>query len=315
MICYTSCRALPLAEDAGFPIARNSHDVACVQSVIKPIVEPGEVLENIEYGRAGDFSLRMDAYIPNGVGPFPAAIIVHGGGWVRGDRRLGVEPLFKPLADGGFAWFSISYRLANDITGSTLRGIPTSLFQGGAIQDVRQAVAHVKTHARDFKIDANRIALIGESAGAQLASMAALKPGGNGAVAAVVALYGPSDLVALAKTLRQIPYSVRRTVAGTPWADLLLAGLRNLSPINYVRKDMPPFLLIHGTADTLVPFDQSVQMCRKILEAGASCELYLVDGAGHGIRWWEAVQLTAYKPHMIAWLDKQLQEHKPARAN
>ena len=107
----------------------------------------GELLENIEYGRAGDFSLRMDAHIPNGAGRFPAAIIVHGGGWVRGDRRVGVEPLFRPLSDSGFAWFSISYRLANDITGSNVRDIPISLFQGGAIQDVRQAIAHVKARA------------------------------------------------------------------------------------------------------------------------------------------------------------------------
>jgi alpha-L-fucosidase 2 len=270
----------------------------------------GEVLENIEYGRAGDFSLRMDAHIPNGVGPFPAAIIVHGGGWVRGDRRMGVEPLFKPLSDGGFAWFSISYRLVNDVTGSIARAFPTSLFLGGAVQDVRQAIAHVKAHARDYKTDPNRIVLIGESAGAQLASMAALKPDANGAVVAVVALYGPSDLVALAKTVRQIPDSLRRAVASTPWVGLLLAGLRNQSPINYVHKDIPPFLLIHGTADTLVPFDQSVQMCRKVLEAGAFCELYPVQGAGHGIRWWESVHLTAYKQHMIAWLEKQLQAQR-----
>jgi len=270
----------------------------------------GEVLENIEYGRAGDFSLRMDAHIPMGVGPFPAAIIVHGGGWVRGDRRVGVEPLFKPLSDGGFAWFSISYRLANDITASIARAFPTSLFMGGAVQDVRQAIAHVKAHARDYETDPSRIGLIGESAGAQLASMAALKPDANGAVAAVVALYGPSDLVALAKTLRQIPESFRQAVAGTPWVGLLLAGLRNQSPINYVRKDMPPFLLIHGTADTLVPFDQSVQMCGKILEAGASCELYPVQGAGHGLRWWESLNLTAYKQYMIEWLDERLQAER-----
>ena len=273
-----------------------------------------ELRENIEYGRAGDFSLRMDACIPNGPGPFPAVIIAHGGGWVRGDRKSGVEPLFKPLSDGGFAWFSISYRLAYDIPGSTLSGIPISLFLGGAVQDVRQAIAHVKTHARDYKIDPNRIALAGESAGAQLVSMAGLKPRANGAVAAVVALYSPSDLVALAKTLPQIPNSVRRAVGGTIWADLLLASLRNVSPINYVRKDMPPFLLIHGTADTLVPFDQSVQMCRKILEVGARGELYPVQGAGHGIRWWDSVHSTAYKAHMIAWLDNQLRPQKLAQS-
>ena len=274
-----------------------------------------ELRENIEYGRAGDFSLRMDACIPSGPGPFPAVIIVHGGGWVRGDRKSGVEPLFEPLSDGGFAWFSISYRLAHNITGSTLRGIPISLFLGGSVQDVRQAIAHVKVHARDYRIDPNRIALAGESAGAQLVSMAGLKPSANGEVAAVVALYSPSDLVALAKTLPQIPNSVRRAVGGTIWGDLLLASLRNVSPINYVRKDMPPFLLIHGTADPLVPFDQSVQMCRKIREVGACGELYPVPGAGHGIRWWESVHSTAYKQHMIAWLKNQLRAQKLAAAD
>lgn len=275
----------------------------------------GELRQNIEYGRAGDLSLRLDAHVPDGPGPFAAIIIVHGGGWVRGDRKLSVEPLLKPLSDAGFAWFSISYRLANEINGSTANGIPTSLFLGAAVQDVQQAITYVKAHAGEYKVDADRIALVGESAGAQLASMAALKPSSAGAVQAVVALYSPSDLVALAQTSRQIPDSVRQALQGTAWAELLLAGLRDLSPINYVRKDMPPFLLIHGTADSLVPFEQSVEMCNKIHEAGASCELYPVPGGGHGVRWWESTHLTAYKGHMVAWLEKQLQAGKPMRTD
>src|SRR5271169_2429417 len=74
-----------------------------------------EYREDIEYGRAGGYSLRLDADVPDGAGPFPAAIIVHGGAWVAGDRKRSVEPLFQPLSSHGFAWFSISYRLANDI--------------------------------------------------------------------------------------------------------------------------------------------------------------------------------------------------------
>jgi dipeptidyl aminopeptidase/acylaminoacyl peptidase len=69
---------------------------------------------------------------------------------------------------------------------------------------------------------------------------------------------------------------------------------------------MPPFLLIHGTADSLVPFEQSVEFCNKARKAGGSCELYPVAGGGHGIRWWEADHLTAYKQHMLAWLEKEL---------
>jgi acetyl esterase len=255
---------------------------------------------DIEYGRVGDVSLRMDAHSPNGSGPFPAVVIVHGGGWVAGDRKSTVQPLFRPIEQAGLAWFSISYRLAGNM----------GVF-GAAVDDVVQAVKYVRSHAAEYDVDPDRIALIGESAGAQLASMAALSPELNGAVRGVVALYSPSDLVELAKTSKQIPESVRRSVERTPWADMLLAGLKRLSPVYNVRSDMPPFLLIHGTADTLVPFEQSQQMCDRMHAVGAKCELYAVKGGGHGIRWWESVPgLTKYKPEMIRWLREQLEDAK-----
>ncbi len=67
-------------------------------------------LKGIEYSHPGGVRLRMDAHLPKGPGPFPAAILVHGGAWVAGSRRFDVKPLFKPLSGAGFAWFSISYR-------------------------------------------------------------------------------------------------------------------------------------------------------------------------------------------------------------
>ena len=267
-----------------------------------------ESLEDVEYGRAADFSLRLDAHIPDGPGPFPAAIIVHGGGWVRGDRKHTVQPLFQPLSAANFAWFSISYRLANDIHAGPngQNTIPSALMLGGAIDDVRQAVSYVKKHAAEYRVDPDRIALIGESAGAQLASMAALKPGLNGAVRAVVALYSPSDLVSLAENSPQIPDSIRRAMKGSPFANLLLAGLGDLSPINFVKANAPPFLLIHGTSDRIVPYEQSEKMCGSLRETGADCELFPVKGGGHGMRWWESGQQTAYKQHMIRWLQARM---------
>ncbi len=260
-----------------------------------------ENLENIEYGQVDGISLRMDAHIPEGKGPFPAAIIVHGGGWVRGDRRTDVQPLFQPLERAGFVWFSISYRLVNNSS-----GLASMLFLGQAVDDVKKAIAHVKTNSAEYKIDPDRIALIGESAGAQLASLAALKPDPSGSVKAVVAFYSPSDLEMLARTSKQIPDSIRQAVQGSPLAEMLLAGLRTLSPVNFVRKDMPPFLLIHGTSDALVPFSQSEQMCDRIQEVGGACELYPVSGGGHGMRWWESSHITDYKKRMIEWLEREL---------
>ncbi|MBV9301850.1 MAG: alpha/beta hydrolase [Acidobacteriaceae bacterium] len=255
------------------------------------------LINDIEYGQVRGISLRMDASIPAGPGKFPAVIIVHGGGWVTGDRRSNVEPLFRPLSNAGFAWFSISYRLATDLT-----------HFGSAINDVEQAVRFIKSNASDYHVDPQRIALLGESAGGQLAAMAALHRDPDTSVKAVVALYAPSDLVSLARSSEYIPSSIRDSIRGTPWEGLVLAGLAQLSPINSVRSDMPPFLLIHGTADALIPFEQSKEMCARMREAGASCELYPVEGGGHGIRWWESFPKLAagYKEKLVTWLGRTL---------
>jgi alpha-L-fucosidase 2 len=224
-------------------------------------------------------------------------IIVHGGGWVAGDRRTTVAPLFQPLTDAGFAWFSISYRLATNVTQF-----------GVAIDDVQSAIRFIKSHAARYRIDPSRLGLIGESAGGQLASMAVLRGGPGVAVKAVVALYAPSDLVKLAKTSGYVPSSIRDQMMGTPWEGLVLAGLSQLSPINNVRGNLPPFLFIHGTSDTLVPYSQSVDMCQRMRSNGGSCEVYAVEGGGHGIRWWESYPnlAAAYKAKMISWLHAHL---------
>jgi acetyl esterase len=267
-----------------------------------------ELRENIEYGQAGGTRLSLDARIPEGAGPFPAAIIVHGGAWVAGDGRNSVLPLFQPLADARIATFSISYRLAKrGPDGFTLPGnISQILTLGTASDDVRQAVAYVKSHATEYRVDPDRIALIGESAGAQLASMAALRPGPNGAVRTVVALYGPSDLVKLAQTSVWIPDNIRESVKGSAFESMLFGGLREFSPVTWVSRQSPPFLLIHGTADTLVPFDQSQDLCDKLHAAGVRCEIYPVKGGRHGLRWWESEGRTNYKEHMVRWLEHEL---------
>src|ERR1700728_2718485 len=116
--------------------------------ILSPV--PHELRRDIVYSRVDGMDLLMDASIPAGP-KAPGVIIVHGGGWVRGNRELDVQPLFKPLSDAGFAWFSIDYRLARDVTQF-----------GVAIDDVENAVRFVKSHADEFNVDPDRIALIGE---------------------------------------------------------------------------------------------------------------------------------------------------------
>lgn len=252
---------------------------------------------DIEYSRVGGVSLSLDAAIPRGPGPFPAVIVVHGGGWVRGDRRVDVQPLFGPLSDAGIAWFSISYRLMTDVAQF-----------GTAVDDVEAAIRFVKTHGAEFRVYPERIALAGESAGGQLAAMAALSGKPELQVRCVVALYAPMDLLALAKNSTYIPQWVHDNLVGSPFAPLIAARLRQFSPIEHVRRDMPPFLLIHGTADPLVPLTQSQAMCERMNSAGAACDLFTVPGAGHGIRWWEGSSSISegYKREMVSWLRKRL---------
>jgi len=256
----------------------------------------GEKLTDVEYARKSGRGLQFDASIPDGAGPYPAAILVHGGGWVRGDRRIDVAPLFQPLEKAGIAWFSISYRFAT-----------SPLDFGTASSDVDAAVRFIKAHAAEYRIDPDRIALIGESAGGQLAAMAALNPTPGNEVCAVVALYAPTDLAALAQSSGLIPDSVRQAIAGSPFSGVILSRLGQLSPVENVHAGMPPFLLIHGTDDPLVPFEQSPAMCKRIKRAGGECEVLAVTGGTNGVRRWEGStdMSEPYKREMIRWLKIQ----------
>jgi acetyl esterase len=244
----------------------------------------------IEYSHPGDQPLYFDARLPVGDGPFPAAILVHGGGWVRGDRHTEMAPLFEPLTRAGIASFSIDYRLAKD---------PISF--GVAIRDVEAAVKFIAANAGEYNIDPTRIALIGESAGGHLAAMAALNA--SLPVKTVVALYAPTDLSSLAQNVGLIPDAVRQNITSGPWGSIILARLSQLSPIEHLRPNMPPFLLIHGTNDPLVPIQQSRDMCTRMKDLGNSCEVYPVEGAGHGMRRWQS---SGYQLEIIRWLSARL---------
>lgn len=231
----------------------------------------------------------MDGFIPESYARVPAAILVHGGGWIGGDRVRNVEPLFFLLQDSGVAWFSISYTLAKDILG-----------WGAGVDDVRAAISFVQKNAEHYHIDASRIFVIGESAGAQLAALAAWnepKP----AVRAVVAFYMPANLEEIARSSRYLE-GFAGSILSSSLAGLLMPKLRDLSPASRVRAGLPPLLLIHGDQDSLVPFSQSESMCRAVRKAGGKSDLIAVRGGAHGLRRWESAGLTGYRKLLIQWM-------------
>jgi acetyl esterase len=258
---------------------------------------------DIEFAKAGDVSLTLDAYVPDGPGPFPAVIIVHGGSWSRGDKQTFVKPLFEPLTNAGFAWFTINYRLA-----------PAYHFPA-PVEDVESAIRYVQSHAGDYKVDVKRIAITGESAGGHLVSFVGARDGAKLKLRAVVPFYAPNDLEAMVTGPDQAGSAqnwlfrilARRALKGLldftePDAEAV-RRLREASPITYVKPGMPPFLLIHGTRDATVPFHQATVMCDKIAQEGSSCEIFRVEGGAHGMGSWDKNPATqGYKAKMIEWL-------------
>lgn len=263
---------------------------------------------DVEFGRPGGKPLLVDLHVPDGPGPFPAAILVHGGGFDEGSRKTNVRPLFEPLANARFAWFSIDYRLA-----------PGAHFPE-SIADLYSAIRWVKAHAAEYKVNPEKIAIIGESAGGYLVNYAGTHEASGAKVAAVVDFYGPVDYGKLAMERRDHPEkfnmaSINRHAAnggGIHFFGVVqldeggLAKLRDLSPIAGVHKGMPPFLCIHGTKDDQVSYSQSPMFCDAMRKVGASCELITIDGGGHGMSGWRAPEMQHWKAEMVAWLQRTL---------
>ena len=254
-----------------------------------------EDFKDVPYTNIAGVSLTLDAHIPDGAGPFPAAVLVHGGGWIAGDKQEYITYIFQPLADAGFAWFSINYRLA-----------PRYKFPAAA-EDIERAIEYVKKNGARYKVDDRRIALIGESAGGHLVSYVGARNRKKSNVAAVVSLYGIHDFISACVAWKPVPTEVLQ-LFGVRAIDAQTAPvLIKASPVAYVKRDMPPFLLIHGSKDEDVPHGQSVEMCEKMNAAGARCELITIEGAPHGMDHWEThAEFLWYKKALVDWLKKTL---------
>jgi alpha-L-fucosidase 2 len=260
-----------------------------------------ETRNDIEFSHPGGESLTLDAHIPEGAGPFAAVILVHGGGWSMGDKQAAfVKPLFPTLDRSGLAWFSINYRLA-----------PKHPYPA-ALRDVEEAIRYVKHHAKEFRVDPSRIALLGESAGGHLVALAGTHPQPDTAVAAVIPFYGAFDLEALVTPRGEVSKGFRQFLSISDLSAKSRAVLREASAASYVKPGLPPFLLIHGTRDEAVPYEQSVKFCDALKAAGDACELYTVEGGIHGVINWEKhPDQHSYKDVLVDWLRKTLVRGTP----
>jgi acetyl esterase/lipase len=248
----------------------------------EPVVADGVTSwRAVEYATIpGHRPLLLDLHRADG--PLPALIVfVHGGGW-RGGSRSAFGPAyadwspspFRQLAAHGFAVASLDYRLSGEAR------FP------GPLEDVAAGLGWLRAHAEHLGIDATRTALWGESAGGHLAALLALT---DPDIRAVVDWYGPSDLTTVAADAAAggisavdpgAPDSREALMLGTaPSSDPERA--QAASPVEYVHAAAPPFLLLHGTADRLVPTRQSERLAAALDDVGAAVTLELLDGADH----------------------------------
>ncbi|MFO0933783.1 MAG: alpha/beta hydrolase fold domain-containing protein [Planctomycetota bacterium] len=268
------------------------------------------VERDVVYGRAGGEDLRLDVLRPAGDGPFPAVLLLHGGGWQRGGRA-DLEPTARTLVSRGYVAASADYRLA-----------PRFRFPA-PVEDVSCAVRFLRTRASAWHLDPARIAVWGDGEGGHLALLVALlgpKDGFDGmgghaeasrAVAAAVAFGAPSALGAWSAWRGAEPYLQQRYGKGSGGllVDFLGTGDRGAavfaaaSPLTWVSAGDPPVLSVHGEQDPVVPFEQAKTLHARLAAVGVRERLVAVAGGGHGFAGAERARVET---EALAFLDATL---------
>ena len=235
-----------------------------------------KVTRDVEYGRAGDRSLKLDVYQPakRAADQLPVIVWIHGGGWRNGNKSSG-RRLIPFVATGNYVGISVGYRLSGEA------------LWPAQIHDCKAAIRWIRANAKKHGIDPERIGLWGSSAGGHLVSLlgtssdAKALEGKNGSpeattrVKCVVDYCGPSELTVF-KHVRL------DQLFGKPFKERQAAA-KAASPATYVTKDDPPFLIVHGTKDRTVPISQAELLHKKMKKAGVDVTFVKMEGGGHGI--------------------------------
>ena len=248
-----------------------------------------EKISDLDYSGAGNPRQMLDLFLPESRSAdqkLPLLVFIHGGGWRNGNKTSGLGRIAPFLQDGRMAGASVGYRLSAEAQWPA------------QIHDCKAAIRFLKAHADQYGIDADRIAVMGTSAGGHLVAMLGVtgdvpdlegEIGEHGdrssEVACVVNFFGPSDLLSMngeGGTMdHEAPDSPESLMLGGPMLERRELA-RQASPINHVSKADEPMLIVHGDEDPLVIFSQSVKLEKALEAAEVSAVLIKVEGGGHG---------------------------------
>lgn len=277
------------------------------QPTTKPLPKGVEKLADVQYGKVGERALLMDIYRLTETADKPRPVIVnfHGGGWNHGDKSSTGLAGMK-LVKAGFVLVSVDYRLTSQ-----------AIFPA-QINDAKCAIRFLREHAREYNIDPDHIGAMGSSAGGHIAALLGTagdakelegdggSPGFSSKVQAVIDMWGPANFLTIASQDKTNNGTVRDTAKSSVGKLLGSSVSENkekasaASPIHYVSKDDPPFLIIHGDADPTVPVEQSKEFDEALRKAGVESKLILAPGFGHGVKGEE------YETAVIEFVTKHL---------
>ena len=237
-----------------------------------------KITRNIVYRDVSEDRETLDVYRPANASSdekLPVIVAIHGGGWAKFSKADYGQKVSQ-FTRSGFIVVAPNYRLSRPDRPSW----PLNF------QDVRDAVRWVRIHADEIGADPKRIAAMGESAGGHLAELLGTYSDQTSAsetsarVQAVVSFYGPSDLPSLYPQSPTAASRLREFLGGTP--KQIPARYEDASPIDHVSPDDPPMLMIHGSADTIVPASQSIELAKRLRAEGVPSTLIILPGEPHG---------------------------------
>ena len=244
-----------------------------------------KTLTDVTYGTPGGVPIQLDAYLVQSEKPSPVLIFIHGGGWRQGNKRSLPGFLREPLFAAGISIVSINYRLTNVAP------------HPAQVDDCTRAVQFVRSKAKDWNINPERIALMGASAGGHLSLWVGLHDDRKNPdspdpvervstrVSCIVNYFGPTDFRLLGFLERN--HSAYKALFGIDKDDekktIPDSIIEAASPITYVSSGDPPVLTAHGTADLLVPVRHAHALMEKLKEKGVEAENFILDGGNHGL--------------------------------
>ncbi|MFP6790425.1 MAG: alpha/beta hydrolase [Thalassolituus sp.] len=265
-----------------------------IETVAEDDSYAAKYLPDIIYATYGERAVTLSLLMPkqeSAKSSWPLIVYVQGAAW-RNQNLYQALPQLADFAHQGYIVASIEHRPSSEAIAPA------------QVQDIKSAIRYLRKNAEKYNIDPNRIGIMGDSSGGHLAVMVGVSEGEadfetgdnqpfSSTVKAVVDLYGPTDFLQMHKYPSRIDHNAEDSpeslVVGGPIQDPKYRALVDLyNPLTYIEKDkkLPPFFIIHGDKDALVPFNQSVLLYTKLRDTNHEVAFYKIKGAGHGPGIW-----------------------------